>query len=98
MEEVPEAGGEYEIPEICCAAGDSDGAVCVFASASASRNRNRSRPWICGWATSLCVRILWLLSLRLCAVWLLWAAVFRGWSVCRCWPVVSLGPSGAVLE
>src|SRR5262252_565046 len=95
---VTGAGGEYALHETYRAAGRSDRAVCVFAGASSSRGRNRSGSRLCCGAAGLYVWILRLLSLRLRTLWILRTPVLRKWSVHRCGPLVSLGPSGMVLE
>src|SRR5690348_10058470 len=72
------SGGEYALREISGVTDSVDGSAGVFAGAGQSgcgdRSRwswRRRRPRLCGWAASVRLRILFLLSLRVCSVRLL---------------------------
>src|SRR5579871_154419 len=89
--------GSYALFEVCRDIGRVDGAACVFAGAGFGRDRSWSRSWIRGRATCLHVWLLRLLSLRVRALWVLWAKLLRRWNFYRSGPLVSLGTSGMVL-
>ena len=69
------SGGEYALREISGVADDVDGSAGVFAGAGSSRSGNRVR-WsrsrrstpLCGGTASMCVRLLFLVSVRVRSV------------------------------
>src|SRR5579864_1253312 len=91
-------GGLYALLEIFCVAGSADVAVGLFAGPSARGDWSRRWAGLCGWAASVSMGILRLLSLCLCALWILWSRLLCGRSVYRRRSLVSLGTPGRVLE
>jgi hypothetical protein len=94
----PRLGGEYEIREILGVAGGTGASADVFASAGQGGDWRWS-GWRCGGSGSgLCLRLLWLLSLCLRALRILWGRLVCGGTVRgsgavvpRSWMVGKLG-------
>src|SRR5258706_11872555 len=78
----------YEVSKIFCAAWIAGLAAGVLASGSQIWRRHRIRPRLCGRTSRLRLRLLLAVSLRLCALRILWAELFRERTLCRLRPVV----------
>ena len=83
--------------KVCCIAGSADVAACVFAGAGWSGNLGRSPTWLLCTSRPTLIRrrsvrtVLFVLSVCLRSVWVLWSTVVCGRSFHRRRTLVSLG-------